>query len=94
MVKAMSLSTLSSTHRNILTLSYLFSYDVAPCELFFARFKSDDINPRHVATSKAHFDKVVRLVLDRCRKIPRSQIIMFFHHCMQNVFRYLVFERL
>ena len=70
------------------------SYDVAPCELFFARFKSDDINPRHVPTSKAHFDTVVRLVLDRCRKIPRSQVIMFFHHCMQNVFRYLVFEQL
>ena len=39
------------------------SYDVAPCELYFARFKADDINPRHVATGKAHFDTVVQLVL-------------------------------
>ena len=78
----------------MLILLFCFSYDVAPCELFFARFKADDINPRHVATSKAHFDTVVRLVLDRCRQIPRSMIISFWHHCMQHVFRYLVFEPL
>ena len=70
------------------------SYDVAPCELFFARFKADDINPRHLATSKTHFDTVVRLVLDRCTQIPKTHIILFFHHCMQNVFRDLVFEKL
>ena len=28
------------------------SYDAAPCELFFAKFKSVDINPRHFATGK------------------------------------------
>ena len=28
------------------------SYDAAPCELFFAHFKSRDINPRHVPTGK------------------------------------------
>ena len=28
------------------------SYDAAPCELFFAHFKSKDINPRHVPTGK------------------------------------------
>ena len=29
------------------------SYDAAPCELFFAHFKRDDINPRKVPTGKA-----------------------------------------
>ena len=28
------------------------SYDAAPCELVFAHFKKDDINPRHVPTGK------------------------------------------
>ena len=28
------------------------SYDAAPCELFFAAFKSADVNPRHVKTGK------------------------------------------
>ena len=28
------------------------SYDAAPCELFFAHFKKEDINPRKVAMSK------------------------------------------
>lgn len=28
------------------------SYDAAPCELLFAAFKAEDINPRHVPTGK------------------------------------------
>ena len=28
------------------------SYDAAPCELLFAHFKKDDINPRHIPTGK------------------------------------------
>ena len=28
------------------------SYDAAPCELFFAAFKREDINPRRVTTGK------------------------------------------
>jgi hypothetical protein len=29
-----------------------YSYDVCPCELFFALLKSTDINPRQLATGK------------------------------------------
>ena len=29
------------------------SYDAAPCELFFAAFKRDDINPRRAPTGKS-----------------------------------------
>jgi transposase len=28
------------------------SYDAAPCELLFAAFKANDINPRHIKTGK------------------------------------------
>jgi hypothetical protein len=70
------------------------SYDVAPCELYFAAFKKADINPRHVPTSKSHFDTVLQLVINRCLQIPQYTSIMFWHHCFQNIFRYLIFEKL
>ena len=42
-----------------------YSYDANPVELFFAAFKSDDVNPRKVATTKKHFENVVKLVIER-----------------------------
>ena len=48
-----------------------YSYDAAPCELFFAAFKKADVNPRKVPMGKAHFLEVVKLVVARCRQIPR-----------------------
>jgi len=33
-----------------------YSYDIAPCELFFALLKSSDINIHQVATGKKAFD--------------------------------------
>ena len=48
-----------------------YSYDANPVELFFAAFKSDDINPRLVPTTKKHFDTVVKLVIDRIQLIPK-----------------------
>ena len=33
------------------------SYNVAPCELFFAHFKKVDINPRHIPVGKGNFNK-------------------------------------
>ena len=41
------------------------SYSAAPCELWFAHFKRQDINPRHVPTGKTHFNEVVRMVVER-----------------------------
>ena len=68
------------------------SYDVAPCELYFAAFKRDDINPRHLATTKEHFPTVVDLVIKRCLKIPRPQVVMNWHHCLQNLYHFLVYK--
>ena len=47
------------------------SYDVAPCELYFAAFKRADINPRHVPTTKEYFSTIVNLVLKRCLQITK-----------------------
>ena len=41
------------------------SYDVAPCELYFARWKTKNINPRMLPSSKTHFDTVLELVIKR-----------------------------
>ena len=43
-----------------------YSFEASVCELYFAAFKNADINPRHLATSKNHFDTVVKLVAQRC----------------------------
>ena len=48
-----------------------YSYDLNPVELFFAAFKSDDVNPRKVPTSKKHFETVVKLVIERIKLIPK-----------------------
>jgi hypothetical protein len=54
-----------------ITMMGPYSYDAAPCELFFAAFKRADVNPAKVPLGKTHFQKVVQLVVDRCRQIPR-----------------------
>jgi hypothetical protein len=70
------------------------SYDVAPCELYFAAFKKADINPRHVPTTKEHFPVVVELVIKRCRQISRQHVVMNWHHCLLNVYQFLVYKHL
>ena len=36
-----------------------YGYQAAPAELYFASFKSNDMNPAHIATTKGNFDAVV-----------------------------------
>ena len=36
-----------------------YSYDAAPCELFFAAFKRADVNPNNIKLGKTHFKEVV-----------------------------------
>ena len=47
------------------------SYDIAPCELYFAAFKRADVNPRKVPTTKEHFPKILDLVIKRCLQISQ-----------------------
>ena len=68
-----------------------YSYNASPCELLFAAFKSVDINPRHIPTGKTHFPQVVRLVMDRLRRIPRSHVVLHYHHCLLEAYRFLVY---
>jgi hypothetical protein len=70
------------------------SYDACPAELLFAAFKSRDINPRHVPAGKGHFLEVTRLVLDRMLEIPLHHRILFWHHCLKELYRYLSFPLL
>ena len=65
------------------------SYNAAPCELYFARFKAADINPRKVAAGKRHFQNVVKLVVERARQITPAQIVLFWHHTLRYTYEYL-----
>ena len=40
-----------------------YGYDASPCELFYAAFKQDDVNPGKIALGKSHFDNVLKLVV-------------------------------
>ena len=71
-----------------------YSYDVAPCELFFSAFKSADINPGEVPLNKSHFADVLRLVVQRCQEIPKEHLILNWHHCLLYVFHYLTFFKI
>ena len=71
-----------------------YSYDAAPCELFFAAFKKADINPNKIPLGKTHFQQVVQLVVERCRQIPMQHIILNWHHCLQFIFGYLTFTHI
>ena len=70
------------------------SYDACPAELLFAAFKSRDVNPRHVPLGKGHFQEVTRLVVDRMLEIPIHHRILLWHRCLQELYRYLFFQRL
>ena len=43
-----------------------YSYDAAPCELFFAAFKMEDVNPNKLPMGKKNFKNVIDLVAQRC----------------------------
>jgi hypothetical protein len=36
-----------------------YSYEAAPCELYFAAFKADDVNPNSVPLGKSNFENVL-----------------------------------
>ena len=70
------------------------SYDAAPAELFFAHFKKVDINPRHIQAGRSHFRNVANLVRDRIDQMKRSDILLYWHHCLEFTYRYLFYHRL
>ena len=71
-----------------------YSYEAAPCELYFAAFKNADVNPTKIPLGKSHFDIVLRLVVERCQQIPKFHTILNWHHCLLYVYRYLSFHKI
>ena len=70
------------------------SFAAAGIELLFAAFKADDINPRRVATGKQNFLEITRLVLQRFQQIPKAHRILYWHHCLMEAYKYIVFQRI
>ena len=66
-----------------------YGYQASPAELYFAAFKSSDINPHKIAATKSNFDALVQLVLAACQKIPRQQLILHHQHCLLATYQYL-----
>jgi hypothetical protein len=41
-----------------------------------------------------HFKTVVELCVARLRAIKQSHLILYWHHCLQYIYRYLSYHRL
>jgi len=44
--------------------------------------------------SCSNFGDVAQLVVQRVLQMPKSQLIMMWHHCLLEAYRYLAFRRL
>ena len=71
-----------------------YSYDLAPAELFFAAFKSEDINPNKVPLGKSHFGNVLKLVVQRCQTIKKEHLVLNWHHSLLYAYKFLMYHRI
>jgi hypothetical protein len=71
-----------------------YSYDAHACELFFAAFKKDDVNPSKVPLGKGHLETILKLVIQRCQQISKAHLILNWHHSAIYAFRYLLFHKI
>ena len=69
-----------------------YSYATAPAELLFAHFKVGQLNPLGLPTGKKSLKEVKEIVVAKARTIRPANIVMFWHHCIEQLFRYLKFE--
>ncbi len=70
------------------------SYAASPIETFFAHFKSVHFNVTNLATGKRNFGNILKLVVKRIQEMPVHHRPLWWHHCLQHLFGYLVFARL
>jgi len=69
-----------------------YSYTTAPCELLFAHFKRGELNPGKLPTGKGALLEVKERVVAKAKTIRPGNIMMFWHHCLSQLYSYLVFE--
>ena len=69
-----------------------YSYSTAPAELLFAHFKKGQLNPRDALTGKKSLHEIRARVVEKAKTIRPANIMMFWHHCIEQLFKYLVFE--
>ena len=70
------------------------SYNISWVELLFGAIKTGVLNPSEQPTGKGNFKGVVKMIFDQIKAIPRHQRILWYHHCLQHVLRFLLFEKL
>ena len=71
-----------------------YSYTTAPCEAAFAAIKLGDLNPDRLPTGKKSLSHIADMVGKRLAEIPRSIVIRYWHHAMEEHYGYLSFNRL
>ena len=69
-----------------------YSYSTAPCELLFAHFKRGELNPAQMPTGKKNLIEVRARVIAKAKTIRPANVMMFWHHCLSQLYSYLVFE--
>ena len=75
-------------------LSAPHSYNIAWVELLFGSIKTGVLNPNEQPAGRGNFLAIVKMVLDKIKNIPRHQRILWYHHCLGHVMRFLLFEKL
>ena len=70
------------------------SYNISWVELLFGAIKTGVLNPNDEATGKGNFIGIVKMILDKIKNIPQHQRILWWHHCLSHILRFLIFEEL
>ena len=70
------------------------SYNIAWVELLFGAIKTGVLDPDDQSLGKGNFKGIVKMIIDKIKNIPKHQRILFYHHCLGHVLRFLLFEKL
>ena len=70
----------------------VYSYASSVCELFFSMIKRTDINPQKISTGKSKLNDVAKLVHQRILEVKPATIVLFTHHIILHLFKYLQFS--
>ena len=76
------------------SICFVLTYLWTLLEMLFGAIKTDFMNPDHLPTGKGAFKTIIALVIKKIQTIPKYQRMMFWHHCYQHIFRFLLFQKL
>ena len=75
-----------------LFLSY--SYNVSWVELLFGAIKTGVLNPSDKGQGKGNFKTIIEIILGKIKSIPKHKRILYYHHSLSHVMRFLLMHEL